>query len=100
MRCRRPPSPPIKGSPASPALTHPRAGHLSGPPLHCATIAAEGGATDCELMALFDWTTSSQATVYTAKADKKRLANQAAEIMVGNFEMIICPTAPRALEIV
>jgi integrase len=50
-----------------------------------ATLAAEGGATDRELMAMFDWTTASQATVYTRAADKKRLAAKTAQIMVGRF---------------
>lgn len=44
-----------------------------------ATIAAEEGATDRELMALYGWTTERQAGVYTRKADKARLAKQAAE---------------------
>jgi integrase len=41
-----------------------------------ATLAAEAGATDRQLMAMFDWTTASQATVYTQAADRKRLAAQ------------------------
>jgi integrase len=55
-----------------------------------ATLAAEAGATDRQLMALFDWTSASQATVYTAAADRKRLARQAAQLMVGQFGD--CPT--------
>jgi integrase len=43
-----------------------------------ATIAAENGATDRELMALYGWTTEKQAGVYTRKADRTRLARQAA----------------------
>ena len=39
-----------------------------------ATIAAENGATDRQLMALYDWTSEKQANVYTAAANKKRLA--------------------------
>lgn len=42
-----------------------------------ATIAAENGATTKQLMAMFDWTTISQAEVYTRKADQKRLAGEA-----------------------
>jgi integrase len=57
-----------------------------------ATLAAEGGATDRQLMALFDWTSPSQATVYTAAADRKRLAKQAAQLMVGQFGNN-CPTS-------
>lgn len=42
-----------------------------------ATIAAENGATAHQLMAIFDWTTLSQAEVYTRKAERKRLAGEA-----------------------
>jgi integrase len=47
-----------------------------------ATIAAENGATDRQLMALYDWTSEKQANVYTAAANKKRLAGQAAQLLV------------------
>jgi hypothetical protein len=47
-----------------------------------ATIAAENGATDRQLMALYDWTSEKQANVYTAAANKKRLAAQAAQLLV------------------
>jgi integrase len=43
-----------------------------------ATIAAENGATDRQLMALYDWTSAKQGNVYTAAADRKRLAGEAA----------------------
>jgi len=46
-----------------------------------ATIAAENGATDRQLMALYDWTSEKQANVYTAAADRKRLAGQAAQLL-------------------
>jgi integrase len=39
-----------------------------------ATIAAENGATDEELMAIFGWTTKNQTTVYTKKARRKKIA--------------------------
>lgn len=39
-----------------------------------ATIAAENGATDRELMAMFGWRTAAQVTVYTRKTENKRLA--------------------------
>lgn len=42
-----------------------------------ATIAAENGATTRQLMAMFDWSTISQAEVYTRGADQKRLAGEA-----------------------
>ena len=62
-----------------------------------ATIAAENGATDRQLMAMFDWTTPSQASVYVRAADKKRLAGDAARLMVGafgvgTFQEQNCPT--------
>jgi integrase len=39
-----------------------------------ATIAAENGATDEELMAIFGWTTKSQTTVYTKKSPPQKIA--------------------------
>jgi integrase len=42
-----------------------------------ATLAAEKGATVHQLMAIFDWRTTAQATPYTQAADRKRLAAQA-----------------------
>jgi integrase len=41
-----------------------------------ATLAAENGATESQLMAMFDWTTFSQARIYTEKANRKRLAGE------------------------
>ena len=38
-----------------------------------ATIAAENGATEQELMAIFGWENSEQADVYTRKANKRKL---------------------------
>jgi integrase len=59
-----------------------------------ATIAAENGATDRQLMALFDWKSPKQANVYTAAADKKRLAADAAKLIVGDrIANVDCPTA-------
>lgn len=46
-----------------------------------ATMAAEAGATDRQLMALFGWTSSSQANVYTRAASQKRLAGEAARML-------------------
>ncbi|MBP0438458.1 tyrosine-type recombinase/integrase [Tianweitania sediminis] len=42
-----------------------------------ATIAAENGATDEELMAIFGWVTKQQTTLYTQKANRKRIAGNA-----------------------
>jgi integrase len=41
-----------------------------------ATIAAENGATDDQLMAIFGWTTKQQTTLYTSKANRRRLAKE------------------------
>jgi integrase len=46
-----------------------------------ATLAAENGATDRQLMALYDWTTAAQANVYTAAANRKRMAGEAARLL-------------------
>jgi integrase len=58
-----------------------------------ATIAAERGATDRQLMAMFGWESSRQATTYTASADRKRLAAEAARLMASDHSANIdCPT--------
>lgn len=44
-----------------------------------ATVAAENGATDEQLMAIFGWTTKAQTTHYTKKANRRRLAASAAD---------------------
>lgn len=46
-----------------------------------ATIAAENGATDRQLMAIFGWTSESQATPYARNADRKRLAAEAMPLL-------------------
>lgn len=46
-----------------------------------ATRAANKGATDRQLMALFGWSTGKMAHHYTNAADKKRLAASAAELL-------------------
>jgi hypothetical protein len=46
-----------------------------------ATIAAENGATDRQLMAMYDWKTEKQATPYTAAASRKLLASAAAKAL-------------------
>jgi integrase len=46
-----------------------------------ATRAAENGATDRQLMALFGWSTGKMAHHYTHAADKKRLARDAVELL-------------------
>lgn len=49
-----------------------------------ATIAANNGATVHELMAMFGWSRSSMAEVYTKAADRNRLARGAAERIANN----------------
>jgi integrase len=51
-----------------------------------ASIAAENGATDRQLMALYDWTSEKQANTYTAAANQKRLAGDAAKYLAGGSE--------------
>jgi integrase len=47
-----------------------------------ATRAAENGATEHQLMAIFDWSTPGQARIYTAKARNKKLAGSAMTLLV------------------
>lgn len=57
-----------------------------------ATIAAENGATDDELMAIFGWTTKQQTTLYTKKASRKRLAaNAIQKLLPRQDELRIVP---------
>lgn len=51
-----------------------------------ATLAAQGGATDRQLMALFDWSSASQATTYTRAADRRHLAGEAGQILSDQME--------------
>ena len=51
-----------------------------------ATILADDGASDWELMALFGWKTKDQSTVYTKNANNKKLALKAALRMMGGDE--------------
>lgn len=46
-----------------------------------ATLAAENGATASQLMAMFNWSTISQAEVYTRAADRKRMAGDAMSLI-------------------
>jgi integrase len=47
-----------------------------------ATRAAERGATERQLMAIFGWSTGKMAQHYTRAADRKRLARDAAELLL------------------
>ena len=46
-----------------------------------AVIAAERGATDRQLMAIFGWKSAHMATLYTQKADRRRLAEEASKLL-------------------
>ena len=58
-----------------------------------ATIAAENGASDQQLMAMWGWTDARQAGLYTRKASRATLAGQAAKNL-----MSIAPPARAAVE--
>jgi integrase len=47
-----------------------------------ATRAAERGATERQLMAIFGWSTGKMAMHYTRSADRKRLAHDAAQLLL------------------
>ncbi len=47
-----------------------------------ATIAAENGASEAQLMAIYGWSDMKMASHYTRKANRKRLAGDAAHLMV------------------
>jgi integrase len=57
-----------------------------------ATRAADAGATEAELMAIFGWTDSKMAAHYTRTANRKRLAAQAMEKLSGTS--IPAPSPP------
>ena len=58
-----------------------------------ATIAAENGATDRQLMALYDWKSPKQANTYTAAANRKRLAGRRANLIASDQSANAdCPT--------
>lgn len=61
-----------------------------------ATIAAENGATTRQLMAMFDWTTSAMAEVYTRAAEQKRLAGEGMFLIsLDRSENEVCLTGDR-----
>jgi integrase len=49
-----------------------------------ATLAAESGASERQLMALFGWEDPAMARLYTKSAEQKRLAAQAANMLAAN----------------
>lgn len=48
---------------------------------HAAVVAAENGATEHQLMAMFGWDSPKQAAVYTRKANRARLAKGAMHLL-------------------
>jgi hypothetical protein len=46
-----------------------------------ATICAEHGATDRQMMALFDWSSEKQATTYTKRANRTSMAAAAGALL-------------------
>jgi integrase len=51
-----------------------------------ATICANMGATDRQMIMLFDWKTEKMANVYTRKANKEKIAADAARLLGAFFE--------------
>src|SRR5262249_46419887 len=51
-----------------------------------ATRAAERGATERQLMAIFGWSSPRMAAIYTRAADRKRLAKDAAPLLLAHSE--------------
>lgn len=48
-----------------------------------ATLCAENGATEREMMAIFDWSTPTQATIYTRAASQRKLAANSMHLLAG-----------------
>ena len=62
-----------------------------------ATILAENGATTPQLMAIYDWSSPSQAEVYTRAANRTRLAGQAMPLLTKWTEQessFVAPASP------
>jgi integrase len=51
-----------------------------------ATMAAELGATEQQLMAIFDWSTPAQAAVYTRAANRRKLAGNSMGLLASGSE--------------
>jgi len=61
------------------------------------TIAAEAGATEHQLMAIFGWESPKQAALYTRKANRRKLAAAAMSLIVP-LSGERCPTARKAMK--
>lgn len=62
-----------------------------------ATIAAERGATEHQLMAIFGWASPKQAAVYTKKANRRKLAGDSMHLIVPLPDGA-CPTDGQVVE--
>ncbi len=51
-------------------------------------IAAENGATDDELVAIFEWVTKQQTALYTKGANRRRIAENAIHKLVGRVNSL------------
>ena len=60
-----------------------------------ATIAAENGATQHQLMAIFGWATSKEAERYTKTAQRKKMAGDAMSLLVRSKDEQKFPTSSR-----
>jgi integrase len=53
---------------------------------HAAVVAAENGATEHQLMAMFGWDSPKQAAVYTRKANREKIAKGAMHLLASGNE--------------
>lgn len=60
-----------------------------------ATIAAENGATEHQLMAIFGWDSPSQAALYTRKANRTKMAAEAMHLMSRRNEPGVVVSHPK-----
>lgn len=54
-----------------------------------AAIAAELGATEHQLMAIYGWTTTEQATLYTKSANRRRLSDQGMSLVTDAWSKVL-----------
>lgn len=50
-----------------------------------ATMVAEGGASEHQLMSIFDWATPTQAATYTREANRRRMAQDSMHLLAAPF---------------
>jgi hypothetical protein len=62
-------------------------------------VGRENGATEKQLMAMFGWSSSAEASLYTRAADQARLAAEGSRLATGQFQKgDIAPPATNTLE--